>query len=67
MNKKERANFIRANLMLDNTRQVDVAKALDVDANTVWSWIEGKFNSRRFTQYFGDKFGEKFLKQIEIH
>ena len=64
---KQRANLIKSQLALLGIKQVDVANDLDIETNSVWSWIEGKFTSERITQYFGDKFGESFLKQIEIH
>lgn len=64
---KQRVNLIKSMIASKGIKQVDIAQELGISVNTIWCWINGKFTSKRITQYFGDKFGESFLKQIEIH
>jgi len=64
---QERKNLIKSELARLGIKQVDIAEALDIDPISVCNWIAGKFTSARINRYFGDKFGEGFLKQIEIH
>lgn len=64
---KQRANLIKSQLALNGIKQVDIAEELGVDPISICSWIAGRFTSERINKYFGDKFGESFLKQIQIH
>lgn len=64
---KQRVNLIKSELAKFGIKQVDIAQDLDMSVNTIWCWINGKFTSKRIAKYFGDRFGETFLEQIETH
>lgn len=64
---QRRRNLIKSQLAKFNIRQVDVAQELGINKVSICNWIKGTFTSERINQYFGNRFGESFLKQIEIH
>lgn len=64
---QQRRNLIKSELAKNGIKQVDIARELGIDPISVCNWIRGQFTSERITRYFGNKFGDSFLKQIEIH
>ena len=61
-----RANFINSELIKKSIKQIDIAKDLKMHKNSVNFWIHGKLTSERITEWFRQKFGESFLKKLEI-
>lgn len=67
--KKEnpRANFINSELIKKNIRQIDIAQDLNLHKNSVNYWIHGTMTSEKITEWFRQRFGESFLKRLEIN
>lgn len=63
---KQRVITIKEALGKEGISQGKVAKELDITSHAIWAWVHGRMASQKITEWFGNKFGQEFLKQIEI-
>ena len=65
MNTEKRKKLIKSKMAELGITQVKVAEDLGLRTNSIWIWIHKGFPSARIENYFKEKFGEGFLKQLK--
>jgi len=67
MNVEKRKNLIKSKIAELGITQREIAKELKINPNSLWRWInQNEFDSAKIENYFRQKFGEQFIRQIRM-
>ncbi|MDD3149208.1 MAG: hypothetical protein PHV68_00080 [Candidatus Gastranaerophilales bacterium] len=64
---KKRIEKIKEALKKEGISQGDIARELSITSHAVWFWVHGRMSSKNITEWFRNRFGEEFLKEIELN